>query len=106
MVPPSICRDTARAQRLTFHSDSVVSRRREGYYGSYRPLLNMQAICVVQVLWNGAKDSLRANAVKTTLQQFRWETVEHPQSSPELLPFDFHVFGPLKRAISGASVFN
>ncbi|GFR15234.1 histone-lysine N-methyltransferase SETMAR [Trichonephila clavata] len=32
-----------RAQRLMFHSDSVVSRRREGGHTSYRPLLNMQA---------------------------------------------------------------
>ncbi|GFQ89931.1 hypothetical protein TNCT_497121 [Trichonephila clavata] len=32
-----------RAQRLMFHSDSVVSRRREGDHTSYRSQLNMQA---------------------------------------------------------------
>ncbi|GFT72043.1 histone-lysine N-methyltransferase SETMAR [Trichonephila clavipes] len=45
------------------------------------------------------KDSLRANSVKTTLQQFRWETLENPSYSPDLSPCDFHVFGSLKRAI-------
>ncbi|GBM24492.1 Histone-lysine N-methyltransferase SETMAR [Araneus ventricosus] len=42
-----------------------------------------------------------ANAVKMTLQQFRWETLEHPPYSPELSSCDFHVFGPLKQAIRG-----
>ncbi|GBM61069.1 Mariner Mos1 transposase [Araneus ventricosus] len=42
-----------------------------------------------------------ANAVKTTLQQFRWETLEHPPYSPDLSPCDFHIFGPLKQAIRG-----
>ncbi|GBM35560.1 Histone-lysine N-methyltransferase SETMAR [Araneus ventricosus] len=42
-----------------------------------------------------------ANAVKTTLQQFRWETLEHPPYSPDLSPCDFHVFGALKQAIRG-----
>ncbi|GFW39411.1 histone-lysine N-methyltransferase SETMAR [Trichonephila clavipes] len=45
------------AQRLMFHSDCVVSRRREGGHTSYRPLLNMQAM-----LWNGAKESLEDDA--------------------------------------------
>ncbi|GBO11357.1 Mariner Mos1 transposase [Araneus ventricosus] len=42
-----------------------------------------------------------ANAVKTTLQQFRWETLEHLPYSPDLSPCDFHVCGPLKQAILG-----
>ncbi|GFX38598.1 mariner Mos1 transposase [Trichonephila clavipes] len=42
-----------------------------------------------------------ANAVKTTLQQLRWEILEHPSYSPNISPCDFHAFGPLKRAIRG-----
>ncbi|GFU73581.1 mariner Mos1 transposase [Trichonephila clavipes] len=40
-----------------------------------------------------------ANTAKTTLQQFRWETLEHPSYSSDLSPKDFHVFRLLKRAI-------
>ncbi|GFY14611.1 hypothetical protein TNCV_4828141 [Trichonephila clavipes] len=60
-------------------------RGMKAVYGEY-------TVCVIQVLWNGTKDSLKANAVKTTLQQFRWKTLEHPQYSPGLSPCDFHAF--------------
>ncbi|GFY47175.1 mariner Mos1 transposase [Trichonephila inaurata madagascariensis] len=43
-----------------------------------------------------------ANAVKTTLQQFRWETLEHPPYSKDLSQCGFLVFGrSLKRVIRG-----
>ncbi|GFV07170.1 mariner Mos1 transposase [Trichonephila clavipes] len=41
------------------------------------------------------------NAVNTTLQQFRWESLEYPPYSPDLSSCDFPVFVPLKRAIRG-----
>ncbi|GFX98812.1 mariner Mos1 transposase [Trichonephila clavipes] len=41
------------------------------------------------------------NPVKTILQQFLWETLEHPPYNTDLWPCDCHVFGPLKRAICG-----
>lgn len=44
---------------------------------------------------------LTANAVKTTLQQFGWETLQHLTYSLDLSSYDFHVFGPLKQAIRG-----
>jgi len=32
------------------------------------------------------------------LKQLKWEAMEHPAYSPNLVPSDFHLFGPLKNA--------
>ena len=34
-----------------------------------------------------------------TLKQLRWEAMKHPAYSPDLVPSDFHLFGPLKKTI-------
>jgi len=36
-----------------------------------------------------------------TLKQLKWEAVEHPAYSPDLVPSDFHLFGPLKEPLKG-----
>jgi histone-lysine N-methyltransferase SETMAR len=36
-----------------------------------------------------------------TLKQLKWEAMEHPAYSPDLAPSDFHLFGPLKKALRG-----
>lgn len=43
------------------------------------------------------------SAAKTleTLQELRFEVLEHPPYSPDLAPSDFHLFGPLKEALRG-----
>ena len=33
-----------------------------------------------------------------TLNQLKWGAMEHPAYSPNLVPSDFHLFGPLKNA--------
>jgi [histone H3]-lysine36 N-dimethyltransferase SETMAR len=35
------------------------------------------------------------------LNHYNWEVLDHPSHSPDLAPSDFHLFGPLKRALSG-----
>jgi len=35
------------------------------------------------------------------MQHFRWEVLHHSPYSPDLAPCDFHVFGPLKKALKG-----
>ena len=42
-------------------------------------------------------------SVKTLewVQKYNWETLEHPAYSPDLAPSDYHLFGALKRALSG-----
>ena len=42
-------------------------------------------------------------SVKTVewLQKYNWEVLEHPAYSPDLAPSDYHLFGPLKRELSG-----
>src|ERR1043166_3000237 len=35
------------------------------------------------------------------LRIFGWETLQHPPYSPDLAPSDYHVFGPMKKALSG-----
>ena len=42
-----------------------------------------------------------ANLTQQWLQRFGWETLPHPPHSPDLAPSDFHLFGPLKRHLSG-----
>ncbi|GFU17889.1 histone-lysine N-methyltransferase SETMAR [Trichonephila clavipes] len=32
---------------------------------------------------------------------FKWETLDHPPYSPDMMPCDFHVFGPLKKHLKG-----
>jgi hypothetical protein len=36
-----------------------------------------------------------------TLRKLKWEVMEHPADSPDLSPYDFHLFGTLKEAIGG-----
>jgi hypothetical protein len=36
-----------------------------------------------------------------TLRKLKWEVMEHPAHSPDLVPSDFHLFGPLKEALGG-----
>ena len=42
-----------------------------------------------------------ANTVKDALAQKGWEVLPHPSYSPDLSPCDFHLFGPLKKALKG-----
>jgi hypothetical protein len=41
-----------------------------------------------------------ANKTNETLQNFKWEVLEHPPYSPDFVPSDFHLFGPLKHNLS------
>lgn len=40
-----------------------------------------------------------ASLTTKTLDELGWETLEHPPYSPDLLPCDYHLFGPLKEAL-------
>lgn len=42
-----------------------------------------------------------ANIITSQIARMRWEVLEHPPYSPDLSPCDFHVFGPLKKALKG-----
>ena len=42
-----------------------------------------------------------AQLTVTTLNRYGWECLEHPPYSPDLSPCDFHIFGPLKKAMKG-----
>ena len=49
-------------------------------------------------------DNARLHAVNVgryKLQIFGWETLQQPPYSPDLSPFDFHIFGDLKKDIRG-----
>ena len=41
-----------------------------------------------------------AHLTINTIRQLNWEVLEHPAYSPDLAPSDFHLFGPLKYALS------
>jgi len=36
------------------------------------------------------------NQTKATLRSLKWEVLQHPPYSPDVVPSDFHLFGPLK----------
>ena len=42
-----------------------------------------------------------AKATVSTIEELRFECIPHPPYSPDLAPSDFHVFGPLKGALTG-----
>ena len=42
-----------------------------------------------------------AIATVSTIEKLRFECIPQPPCSPDLAPLDFHVFGPLKDALSG-----
>jgi len=42
-----------------------------------------------------------ATATVSTNEELRFECTPHPPYSPNLAPSDFHIFGPLKDALSG-----
>jgi hypothetical protein len=41
-----------------------------------------------------------ANKTNERLRNFKWEVLEHPPYSPDLVPSDFYLFGPLKHHLS------
>jgi hypothetical protein len=47
-----------------------------------------------------------ANKTLGTIQDLKFEILEHPPYSLDLAPNDFHMFGPLKDAIRGVYVSN
>jgi histone-lysine N-methyltransferase SETMAR len=49
-------------------------------------------------------DNARTHTVGATqerIQELQWELLEHPPYSPDLVPSDFHLFGPLKSHVGG-----
>ncbi|GFV81731.1 nudC domain-containing protein 1 [Trichonephila clavipes] len=47
-------------------------------------------------------DNARSHVSRVTqmeLDKFKWETLDHPAYSPDMLPCDFHVFGPPEREV-------
>jgi len=49
------------------------------------------------LLHDNARPHTAAHTLET-LKQLKWEAMEHPAYSPNLVPSDFHLFGPLKTA--------
>jgi len=42
-----------------------------------------------------------AQLTRKTINKMGWEVLSHPPYSPDLAPCDFHLFGPLKKALRG-----
>ncbi|GFR88607.1 histone-lysine N-methyltransferase SETMAR [Elysia marginata] len=47
-----------------------------------------------------------ARLTQQWLQRCGWEILHHPAHSPDLVPSDFHLFGPLKRHLGGMAFEN
>jgi hypothetical protein len=46
-------------------------------------------------------DPHTAQATQERIQKLQWELLEHPPYSPDLVPSEFHLFGPLKYHLGG-----
>ncbi|GBL79465.1 Mariner Mos1 transposase [Araneus ventricosus] len=75
---------------------STLTKLREAIRSKRPSLLTQQVI----LLHNNVRSHV-SHETYTTSQKFRWEVLEHPPYSPDLSPCDFHIFGPLKRALQG-----
>ncbi|KAJ4431310.1 hypothetical protein ANN_19907 [Periplaneta americana] len=42
-----------------------------------------------------------ATSVREKIKTFGWEVLQHPPYSPDLAPSDFHLFGPMKKFLTG-----
>ncbi|GFO42939.1 histone-lysine N-methyltransferase SETMAR [Plakobranchus ocellatus] len=45
-----------------------------------------------------------AKRTKEWLECYKWDIIPHPAHSPDLVPSDFHLFGPLKRHLEAKSL--
>jgi len=54
----------------------------------------------ILLLRDNARPHTAAHMLET-LKQLKWEAMEHPAYSPDLVPSDFHLFGLLKNALQG-----
>ena len=54
----------------------------------------------ILLLHENARPHAAAHTLET-LKQLKWEAMEHPACSPDLVPSDFHLFGQLKEALRG-----
>jgi len=54
----------------------------------------------ILLLYDNARPHTAAHRLET-FKQLKWEAMEHPAYSPNLVPSDFHLFGLLKNALRG-----
>jgi len=54
----------------------------------------------IVLLHDNARPHTAAHTVET-LQKPKFEVLAHPPYSPDLAPSDYHLFGPLKKALRG-----
>jgi hypothetical protein len=54
----------------------------------------------VLLLHDNARPHIGAHMLET-LRKLKWEFMEHPAHSPDLVPSDFYLSGPLKEALGG-----
>jgi hypothetical protein len=69
-----------------------------------RPGLFTKVVLLLLLLLLLLHDNARphsANQTTATQRSFKWEVLQHPPYSPDLVPSDFHLFGSLKHHLSG-----
>ncbi|GFO17618.1 histone-lysine N-methyltransferase SETMAR [Plakobranchus ocellatus] len=55
----------------------------------------------VNLIFYHGQHILQTNLTQQRLQRYGWEILPHSAHSPDLVPSDFHLFGPLKRHLGG-----
>ena len=62
--------------------------------------MTRQAHLWVILLHDNARPNM-TNTIMALFQKFKWEVLGHPPYSPDLSPYDYVIFGPLKKALRG-----
>jgi hypothetical protein len=87
-------------QRTTNAADylKLLKDRVNPAFRSKRRSRSVKSICL---LHDNARPPTAA-VTTGTLEEIHWEVLPHPACSPELVPSNFHLFGPLKEALGGS----
>lgn len=72
---------------------------------AYRSKRRRQPIRDVLLLHDNARPHTAAVTTQK-LAKMQWTPLDHPPYSPDLSPCDFHMFGPLKKALGGERFAN
>ena len=78
------------------YSDTLVNKLMPAIQPKCRGLVSKRVL----LLHNNAHPHTAAHTVDT-LRTLKFEVLKQPPYSPDLAPFDFHLFGPMKKYLRG-----
>ena len=78
------------------YSEVLTDRLKPAIRSRHRGLLSKSVV----LLHDNARPHIAAHTAET-LRKLKFKVMAHPPYSPDLAPSDYHLFGPLEKAIRG-----